>query len=45
MKEVHFLKIFEESLWCEVNLTGPDRLLIGCIYSSESGTEENNCKM
>ena len=29
----------------KLNITGSDKLLIGCIYRSESGTEENNCKM
>ena len=44
-QEVNFSTMFEESLWCEVNLTGPDKLLIGCIYRSESVTKENNCNM
>ena len=44
-QEVNFSTMFEESIRCEVNLTGPDKLLSGCIYRSESGTEENNCKL
>ena len=33
---------YQESLWMEVQLTGKDKLLIGCIYRSDSGTQENN---
>ena len=33
---------FEESLWCEEKLKGNDKLLIGCIYSSEGGTSEKS---
>ena len=33
---------YQESLWMEVQLTGKDKLLIGCIYRSDSGTQDNN---
>ena len=33
---------FEEQLWVELSLSGPDRLLIGCIYRSPSGTGERD---
>ena len=41
-QEVSMQTEFEESLWCEVKLLGHDKLLIGCIYQSESGTNTNN---
>ena len=36
---------FEESLWVEIPLLGCDKLLVGCIYRSESGTKENNDRL
>lgn len=33
---------FQESVWCSVNLTGSDKLLVGCIYRSPSSSIENN---
>ena len=36
---------FEESLWVEIPLIGCDKLLVGCIYRSESGTKENNDRL
>ena len=44
-QEINFASVFEESLWCEVTLTSPDKLLTGCTYRSKSGTNENNCKL
>ena len=44
-QEVNIQTTFEESIWCEGKLEGNDRLLIGCIYRSESGTTENNNKL
>ena len=44
-QEVNFTTSYEESLWCEVNLMEHDKLLIGCIYRSESGSSDNNCKL
>ena len=43
--EVNLTTNYEESLWCEVNLLEHDQLLIGCIYRSESGSSDNNCKL
>ena len=36
---------YQESLWMEVQLTGNDKLLIGCIYRGDSGTHDNNDKL
>ena len=33
---------FEEHIFLSIPLKSPDRLLLGCIYRSESGSEENN---
>ena len=44
-QEVTFNTRYEENVWCEINLTGKDKLLIGCIYWSESGSHENNGKL
>ena len=44
-QEVNIHTTFEESIWCEGKLEGNDRLLIGYIYRSESGTPENNNKL
>ena len=44
-QEVNIQTTFEESIWCEGKLEGKDRLLIGCIYRSESGSNENNSKL
>ena len=33
---------FQESIFVEINLNNEDKLLVGCIYRSESGTIENN---
>ena len=39
---IEFDNNFQESLWCSVNLTGSDKLLIGCIYRSPNSNIENN---
>jgi hypothetical protein len=36
---------FEENLFIDMKLNNNDRLLIGCIYRSESGTATNNNKL
>ena len=41
-QQVSFSTTFDKLLWCEINLTPPDKLLVGCIYRSDSGTSENN---
>ena len=41
-KEVEMKTEFQEALFVEINLNEQDKLLVGCIYRSESGTEENN---
>ena len=35
----------EESVWCEMKLTGNDKLLIGCIYRSPNSTIANYAKI
>ena len=32
--QIKFDNNFQESIWCSINLTGSDKLLIGCIYRS-----------
>ena len=44
-QQVSFSTTFDESLWCEINLTPPDKLLVGCIYRIDSGASENNDKL
>jgi hypothetical protein len=39
---VEFSSKFQESVWISVKLVGGDELLVGCIYRSNSGTNENN---
>ena len=39
---VEFSSKFQESVWISVKLVGGDELLVGCIYRSNSGTDENN---
>ena len=41
-KEVVMKTEFQEAIFVELNLNDKDKLLVGCIYRSESGTEENN---
>lgn len=33
---------FKESIWCEIDLEGDDRLLVGCIYRSPNSSDDNN---
>ena len=40
--EFIFNNEFEEQTWIELKLRGNDKLLIGCIYRSDSGTSQNN---
>jgi hypothetical protein len=42
MYPVEFNSKFQESVWISVKLVGGDELLVGCIYRSNSGTDENN---
>ena len=44
-QEVKLTTKFEESVWCEVKLSKYKKLLIGCIYRSESGSSDNNSKL
>ena len=37
-QEVKLTTKFEESVWCEVKLSKYKKLLIGCVYRSESGS-------
>jgi hypothetical protein len=43
--EVTNLCDFDENIWCEINLAGSDRLLIGCIYRSPNSDMINNAKL
>ncbi len=36
---------FEESMWVTVNLADGDSLVIGCVYKSDSGSDENNSRL
>ena len=40
--EFTFNNKFEEQTWIELKLRGNDKLLIGCIYRSGSGSHQNN---
>ena len=44
-KEVEMLTDFQESLFAEIKLNNTDKLLVGCIYRSESGSDDNNNKL
>ena len=35
----------EESTWCEVNLRGGDKLLLGSVYRSPNSSSTNNCNL
>ena len=37
--------VFEESTWCEVNLRGGDKLLLGSVYRSPNSSSTNNCNL
>lgn len=39
---VEFTCEFSESVWLSTKLVGGDKLLVGCIYRSSNGTDENN---
>ena len=36
---------FDESCCVEINLTSPDKLLVGCIYRSQNSDKENNLNL
>jgi hypothetical protein len=36
---------YQESIWAEIKLNSSDRLLVGCVYRSGSGSEENNVNL
>ena len=36
---------FSESAWCKINLSGGDKLIIGCVYRSPNSTRENNSNL
>ena len=36
---------YEESCWIELCLNKSDKMLLGCIYRSDSGTQENNLNL
>ena len=36
---------FAESTWCEIPLTGPDRVLIGCVYRSPNSSLDNDVRL
>ena len=44
-KEVEMQTEFQESMFAEIKLNNRDKLLVGCIYRSESGSEDNNMKL
>ena len=35
----------DASVWCEVRLTGSDKLLVGCVYRSPNSNRENDVKI
>ena len=42
----HYVKTtFQESVWIEIKLNQKDNLLVGCIYRSDSGSDENNINL
>ena len=45
VNDIEVLVEYEESCWLEIKLSGSDKLLIGCIYRSDSGTQVNNNKL
>ena len=44
-KEVEMKTNYEEAIFVELKLNQRDKLLIGCFYRSDSGTEENNSNL
>ena len=45
VSEVSLFEDYEESIWAEVILQNNDRLLVGVVYRSNSGGQENNLKL
>ena len=45
VNDVELLVEYDESCWIELSLIKSDKLLMGCIYRSDSGTQENNNKL
>ena len=41
----HLDTSFQESVWCNINLTGSDKLLIGCVYRSPNSSADNNTEL
>jgi hypothetical protein len=41
-EQVHVFEDYEESVWAEVSLVNQDKLLVGVVYRSGSGSDENN---
>lgn len=39
---VEFNSEFEEAVWVSLKLASGDKLLVGCVYRSSSGTYNNN---
>jgi hypothetical protein len=42
--EVKMETIFQENLFVRIHTNGQDEMLLGLIYRSDSGTEENNIR-
>lgn len=42
VNDIDLIGDYVESCWIELNLVKHDKLLIGCIYRSDSGSQENN---
>ena len=36
---------YKESVWCSVRLANNDKLLVGCVYRSQSSSSDNNMKL
>lgn len=43
--EVTMKTVFKEQIWVSMNLSGGNKLLVGCVYRSPSSSEENNRKL
>jgi hypothetical protein len=43
--DIEILVEYDEACWMEIKLDKGDKLLIGCLYRSDSGTQENNNKL
>ena len=44
-KEVEMQTYFQDSLFPEMKPNNTDKLLVGCIYRSESGSDDNTTKL